>query len=325
MKEVVLGIDIGGTNTKFGFVDRSGTLLSEHSISTNVHASVESFLDALHENIEKNISALGEVVELIGIGVGAPNGNYYDGTIENAPNLRWKGSVNFVKLLQSYYDIPAVLTNDANAAAIGEMRFGGAQEMKNFIVITLGTGLGSGIVVNGELIYGHDGMAGELGHTLVNVNGRYCACGKRGCLETYVSATGIKRTIYKLLADHNGTSELNGVSFNDLSAELITEAAKNGDKIALEAFEYTGRILGMKLSDAVAHTSPEAIFLFGGLTKAEDFIFEPTKRYMEENLLYVYRNKVKLLPSGLQDKNAAVLGAAALAWQELEKSKDNVY
>ena len=193
--------------------------------------------------------------------------------------------------------------------------------MQVFFVVTLGTGLGSGFVANGKLIYGHDGFAGELGHVTVKPDGRYCGCGKRGCLETYVSATGIKRTIYKLLADYNGNSVLSGVSFNDLTAEMITDAARDGDKVAQEAFEYTGRILGMKLADTVALTSPEAIFLFGGLARAADFIFEPTYRHMEANMMTVFKNKVKLLPSALQNKNAAVLGAAALIWNELEAKK----
>ncbi len=317
MKEVVLGIDIGGTNTKFGVVDTEGNIIDSKSISTAVHSTTESYLEALSSNIDQVVAnSKGEIV-LKGIGIGAPNGNYYRGTIEFAPNLNWKGNIKFIELFQEYYEIPMAITNDANAAAIGEMTFGAAKGMKDFIVITLGTGLGSGIVVNGKLVYGHDGFAGELGHTLVNVFGRHCGCGRKGCLETYVSATGIKRTIYKLLADHNGKSELIDINFHDLTAEMITQAAKKNDSIALEAFEYTARILGMKLADAVAHTNPEAIFLLGGLTKAEDYIFEPTKRHFEDNLLTIYKGKVKLLPSGLKGSNAAVLGAAALIMGEL--------
>lgn len=317
MKEVVLGIDIGGTNTKFGIVDREGNILDSKSISTAVHGTIESYLEALSSNIDQVIANSKEEIVLKGIGIGAPNGNYYKGTIEFAPNLNWKGKIKFVELFQEYYEIPMAITNDANAAAIGEMTFGAAKGMKDFIVITLGTGLGSGIVVNGKLVYGHDGFAGELGHTLVSVFGRHCGCGRKGCLETYVSATGIKRTIYKLLADHNGKSELIDINFHDLTAEMITKAAKKDDPIALEAFEYTARILGMKLADAVAHTSPEAIFLLGGLTKAEDYIFKPTKRHFEDNLLNIYKGKVKLLPSGLKGSNAAVLGAAALIMGEI--------
>ncbi|MTI29498.1 ROK family protein, partial [Xanthovirga aplysinae] len=285
MKDVAIGIDIGGTNTKVGFVDEKGNILSEGSFSTSLHKTIESYLNALHTNIEKQIDSMTSDINLAGIGIGAPNAHYYTGTIEDAINLNWKGKIEFVKLLKEYYDVPMALTNDANAAAIGEMVYGGAMNMTDFIMITLGTGLGSGIVTHGELLYGKDGIAGELGHTLVNVFGRHCACGRRGCLETYVSATGIKRTVYKMLADFNGESELSKVHFDELTAEMITEAAKRGDKVALESFEYTGRILGMKLADAVAHTNPEAIFLFGGLSKAEDFIFEPTQRFMEEHML----------------------------------------
>ena len=321
MRDVALGIDIGGTNTKFGFVDKEGELLCDYSISTSVHQTIESYLHSLSDNVQKALQTMSEEVTLIGVGIGAPNGNYYKGTIEYAPNLNWKGVVNFIELLKQYYTLPMAITNDASAAAIGEMLFGGAKSMKNFFVVTLGTGLGSGFVTNGKLIYGHDGFAGELGHVTVKPEGRFCGCGRRGCLETYVSATGIKRTVYKLLADHNGSGRLAGVSFNDLTAEMITNAAKEGDKVALNAFEYTGRILGMALADTVALMSPEAIFLLGGLAKAADFIFEPTYRYMEQHMMPVFKNKVKLLPSGLQNKNAAVLGAAALIWNELDSEK----
>lgn len=314
MKEVVLGIDLGGTNTKFGLVDREGNILVESSMPTDVHETIGTFQEALYKRSSVLIERAG--AQLVGVGIGAPNANYYKGTIEYPPNLKWKGITPFVDLFTKYYNVPMVLTNDANAAAIGEMMYGGAKGMCDFIVITLGTGLGSGIVCNGQLLYGHDGFAGELGHSLVNVFGRTCGCGRKGCLETYVSATGIKRTVYKLLADYNGESELVDTSFENLTADQITEAAKRGDKVAIAAFEYTGRILGMKLADAVVHSSPEAIFLFGGLTKADEHIFEPTKRYMEEHMLGIFKGKVKLLVSELNDRNAAVLGAAALVWKE---------
>ncbi len=318
MKEVVVGVDIGGTFTKFGFVDQEGKCLLEDSICTTNSQKVEDFLAELHLAIENHLEKLPDV-KIIGIGIGAPNGNYYNGTIEFAPNLSWKGIVPLVDLFNKYYNVPIVLTNDANAAAIGEMIYGGAKGMKNFIEITLGTGLGSGIVVNGEMVYGHDGFAGELGHVMAKYNGRLCGCGKRGCLETYASATGIKRTVYKLLADNIVESMLRAIPYDQLTAEMITQAAQQGDKIALEAFEYTGNILGMKLADSVAHTSPEAIFLFGGLAKAGNFILNPTRKYMEENLLPIYKNKIKILPSGLQEVNAAVLGASALVWKEMTK------
>ena len=320
MKEVVIGIDIGGTFTKYGLVERDGNCLEEDFISTDVYKEFDAYLENLHSVIENTILSISDEIKVMGVGIGAPNGNYYRGTIEHPPNLNWKGIIPVVNSLKNYFkDIPIVLTNDANAAAIGEMNYGGAKGMKDFIVITLGTGLGSGIVVNGNVVYGHDGFAGELGHVNVKLEGRQCGCGKQGCLETYVSATGIKRTTFKLLADSNVSSELRSISYEDMTSKMIFEAARKGDSIALEAFEYTGRILGAKLADAVGHTSPEAIFLLGGLAKAKEFIIDPTKKYMEENLLPIYRNKVKILPSSLQDTNAGVLGASALAWNELDK------
>lgn len=320
MKEVVIGIDIGGTFTKYGLVERDGNCIEEDFISTDVYKEFDAYLENLHSVIENTILSISDEIKVMGVGIGAPNGNYYRGTIEHPPNLNWKGIIPIVNSLKNYFkDIPIVLTNDANAAAIGEMNYGGAKGMKDFIVITLGTGLGSGIVVNGNVVYGHDGFAGELGHVNVKLEGRQCGCGKQGCLETYVSATGIKRTTFKLLADSNVSSELRSISYEDMTSKMIFEAARKGDSIALEAFEYTGRILGAKLADAVGHTSPEAIFLLGGLAKAKEFIIDPTKKYMEENLLPIYRNKVKILPSSLQDTNAGVLGASALAWNELDK------
>jgi glucokinase len=318
MKEVVIGIDIGGTNTKYGIVDRNGSCIFEKSIYTNSNNGVEEYIRELSETLKKDLSSLADI-KLKGIGIGAPNGNHHKGTIENAANLKWKGIIPFVELMKKYFDVSIVLTNDANAAAIGEMIFGSAKGMRDFIVITLGTGLGSGIVSNGELIYGHDGFAGEIGHTIVRHNGRQCGCGRQGCLETYVSATGIKRSVYKLLADSLDDSILRGVSFNELSADMITKAAKEGDRIAMSAFEYTGSLLGQKLADSVAHTSPEAIFLLGGLAKAGDFILEPTRKHLDLNLLSIYKNKIKVLLSGLTELNAAVMGASALAWKELEK------
>ena len=318
MKELVLGIDIGGTNTKFGFVDQKGVVFGESSSPTWGYPEFDDYLAQLHKQIDAAKAFLGFESKIVGVGIGAPNGNYYQGTIEEAPNLEWQGTVPFVEKIKKYFPAqPVVLTNDANAAAIGEMTFGVAKNMQDFIVFTLGTGLGSGIVANGRLIYGHDGFAGELGHTLVNVFGRQCGCGRKGCLETYVSATGIKRTVYKLLADYTAESTLRGIAYDKLSARMITEAAIAGDFIARQAFEYTGRVLGMKLADTVAHFSPEAIILFGGLVNAGEHLLRPTRHHMEENMMNIYKGKVKLLVSGLQDKNAAVLGASALAWQKL--------
>jgi glucokinase len=319
MKEIVVGIDIGGTFTKYGIIDRQGNALADSFISTDVYEELDDFLKNLCLAIQKLKDSLPEKVGIKGVGIGAPNGNYYKGTIENPPNLKWKGIVPFIERFQKFFPgIPAVLTNDANAAAIGEMIYGGARGMKDFIVITLGTGLGSGIVVNGNLVYGHDGHAGELGHINVKLRGRDCGCGKKGCLETYVSATGIKRTVFHLLSERSGDSVLREVSFNDMTGVMITRAAEKNDPIGLEAFEVSGRILGAKLADAVSHTSPEAIFLSGGLANAGDFIVKPTRKYMEENLLPIFRNKVKILLSSVQEANAAVLGASALAWKELD-------
>jgi glucokinase len=318
-KEVVLGVDIGGTNTAFGYVDRTGNLLAEATIATEAHRPADEFFERLHNQAEILFESKKENLKLVGIGLGAPNGNYYKGTIEQPPNLSWK-FVDVVALLHRWYSVPIALTNDANAAALGEMLFGAAKGMKDFIVITLGTGLGSGIVANGELIYGHDGFAGEIGHTIVDPNGRQCGCGRRGCLETYASASGIRRTVEELLDVTMLPSELREINLEKITSKRIFEAAQRGDRLALEAFELTGRYLGLKLADSVAHTSPEAIILFGGLADAGDFIFIPTKKYMEEFLLNIFKNKVRLLPSGLPHGNSAILGAAALMWKELLKT-----
>jgi glucokinase len=319
MKEVALGIDIGGTFTKFGFIERSGEAIYDSSVTTAGHKDIASYQKALAEEIKKSFTRFKNDYKLVGVGIGAPNGNYYKGTIEFAPNLDWKDVVPFVEMFKAHFDLPMALTNDANAAAIGEMIYGSAVGMKDFVIITLGTGLGSGLVVNGEVVYGHDGFAGEVGHVQVYENGRMCGCGHRGCFETYASASGLRRTVFELLCSETTNTKLRNVSFNDLTAKMIADAAKEGDQIAIEAFKITAKILGMKLADTVAHTSPEAIFLFGGLTNAGDILFIPTRESFEENLLKVYKNKIKIVPSGLQETNAAVLGASALAWKELER------
>jgi glucokinase len=317
-KEVVLGVDIGGTNTAFGYVDRDGNLLAEGGMATEGQRPSEEFFERLHKQAENLFRSMKEKFKLAGIGLGAPNGNYYKGTIEQPPNLSWK-YVDVVAALKKWYSIPVVLTNDANAAALGEQLFGAAKGMKDFIVITLGTGLGSGIVANGELIYGHDGFAGEIGHTIVDPNGRRCGCGRRGCLETYASASGICRTVEELLKAPVPPSELRALNPKSITSKRIFEAAQRGDILALEAFDLTGKYLGMKLADSIAYTSPEAIILFGGLAAAGDFIFVPTKKYTEQFLLNIFKNKVRLLPSGLPEGNSAILGAAALIWKELLK------
>ncbi|MCH7657619.1 MAG: ROK family protein [Bacteroidetes bacterium] len=319
-KKVSIGIDIGGTNTVYGILNREGKFLAQGQISTKDHQEIEVFLAALNEKIRLSLRNLNNRVIVEGIGIGTSMGNINKGTIEYAANLPWKGIIPLADLFKEFTKLPVIVTNDANAAAIGEMIYGGAKGMRNFVVITLGTGLGSGFVVNGELVYGHDGFAGELGHTSIRPgeSNRQCGCGRKGCLETYVSATGIKRTLFKLMGDMIDDSSLRSISFDDLTAAMISDAAKKGDKIAIRAFEHTGRMLGFKLADVVAHTNPEAIFLFGGLALAKDLIFEPTRRYMEENLLYIYKGKVKLLPSKLNSQNAAVLGASALVWNNVE-------
>lgn len=317
-KKVVVGIDIGGTFTKYGLVDKEGNLFLENSIATDIHEEAADFVSSLKNHLELNIQKSGEEFDIKGVGIGAPNGNFYSGCIENAANLKWKGEIRLVEIIKEKLGFPAILTNDANATALGEMIFGGAKGMDNFVMITLGTGLGSGIVVNGNLVYGHDGCAGELGHVNVIPKGRKCGCGKRGCLEAYVSASGLRRTIFELLASETSESCFRGYSFNDTVPKQVTLAAEAGDPIAIKAFQKTGKLLGRSLADTVAHLSPEAIFFFGGLARAGKWILEPTKASMEENLLDVFKGKVKLLPSALDGKNIAVLGAAALMWKELQ-------
>ncbi|MBO6762097.1 MAG: ROK family protein [Roseivirga sp.] len=321
MRETAIGIDIGGTFTKFGLTDVEGNVLMEGSIPTYTHKEIKSFLDALSQAINESLDELNEPIESLGVGIGAPNGNYYKGTIEHAPNLHWKGIVPFIDMFKEYFDLPMVLTNDANAAAIGEKVFGGAKDMDDFIVITLGTGLGSGLVTRGKLIYGHDGLAGELGHTNVYPDGRECNCGKRGCLETYASASGIKRTVFKLLATNNVDTPLRTYTYESLTSKKITEMALEGDPIALEAYTYTSDILGLKLADAAAVTSPQAIFLFGGLAKAGDILVEATKKSFNEYLYPGYKGKIEIRLSDLMDRNAAVLGASALVWSEIAHSE----
>lgn len=320
MIEVVAGIDIGGTNSVIGLVTRDGNCIAETTIPTRNNGSFENFIEIIVQSISALHIKVGvDSYKLCGIGIGAPNGSFGLGAIVNAPNLEWKGMLPICKEITNLTSLHSVVTNDANAAALGEMLFGGAKGMKDFIVVTLGTGLGSGIVANGKLVIGHDGFAGELGHTISEINGRMCGCGNRGCLETYVSATGIKRTVFMLLAQSNQPSVLREVSYQNLTSKLVTDAAQNGDTVALEAFEYSGRILGIKLAEAITLFSPEAIFLFGGVAKAGNFLLDPTKKYMEEYMFPIFRGKVKLLPSGLEGKNAAVLGAAALIWEEINK------
>ncbi len=316
-KEYVVGIDIGGTTTSVGFVDRQGSLLAEMVLDTWGAQPAALLVNRVCDAITRLETSLPRGCRLRAIGIGAPNANYHRGTVENPVNLNWGPSTNLVQLFQEHFTVPLAITNDANAAALGELLFGGARGMKDVIVITLGTGLGSGIIVNGGLVYGADGFAGELGHTVVDPAGRFCACGNRGCLETYVSATGLCRTVSELLAERCEPSPLRDICFSQLTSRQVSEAASRGDGIALAAFDKTARILGMKLADAVAHTRPEAIFLAGGLAAAGELLREPATRYMNEFLFGPYKGKVKLLLSAVTEGNGAVRGAAALAWQEL--------
>ncbi|QEC66553.1 ROK family protein [Panacibacter ginsenosidivorans] len=316
VEPLVIGIDIGGTGTKFGIVDRVGNVLFSSQMSTKKHKTIETFIDDLYNNLKPLIDKAGGVGRIKGIGVGAPNGNYYSGTVEYAPNLPWKGILPLAKLVQDKFKLPVVLTNDANAAAIGEMMYGAAQGMKDFIMITLGTGVGSGIVANGHLIYGHDGFAGELGHTIIIPDGRmHEGTGKRGSLESYASATGVTLTALELLKNTKKKSVLRDVKPEEIDSKKVFDAAIAGDELAKEIFEYTGKILGMALANAVMFSSPEAIILFGGLTKAGELILKPTREHMEANLIQVFQNKVKILVSHLKESDAAILGASALAWE----------
>ena len=315
-EQLAIGIDIGGTGTKFGIVDRDGNVLFSGEMSTKKHKEVEPFIDELYELVSELIKNAGGTGRIKGIGVGAPNGNYYTGTIEYAPNLPWVGIIPLAKMIEDKFKLPVTLANDANAAAIGEMMYGAAKGMKDFIMITLGTGVGSGIVANGSLIYGHDGFAGELGHTIVIPDGRlHQGTGKKGSLESYASATGLRLTAIELLKKSKEKSLLRKVPADKLDSKAVYAAAVEGDKLAIEIFNYTGKILGIALANAVMTTSPEAIILFGGLTKSRDLILKPTRESMEENLIKVFQNKVKILLSHLRESDAAILGASALVWE----------
>ncbi len=314
---LAIGIDIGGTGTKYGIVNRDGNVLFSGEMSTKKHNTIETFIDDLYAHLIVLIERAGGIERIKGIGMGAPNGNYYTGTIEYAPNLPWKGIIPIASLVSEKFKLPVVLTNDANAAAIGEMMYGAAKGMKDFIMVTLGTGVGSGIVANGQLIYGHDGFAGELGHVIVIPDGRmHEGTGKRGSLESYASATGVRLTALELLEKSKDDSLLRNADKETLDSKVVYDAAIKGDKLALEIFEFTGKILGLALANAVMFSSPEAIILFGGLTKAGDLILKPTREHMEENLIQVFQNKVKILVSHLKESDAAILGASALAWEQ---------
>ena len=315
-KPYVVGIDIGGTNTVFGIVDARGTIIASGSIKTNKFNEVEDYVNELHTELFRLLEQNNATDKIMGIGVGAPNGNYFNGTIEFAPNLPWRGVIPLAQMLTDRFGIPVSLTNDANAAAIGEMTYGAARGLKDFIMITLGTGVGSGIVVNGQLVYGHDGFAGELGHVIVRPNnGRLCGCGRTGCLEAYTSATGVARTAREFLEVRNDPSSLRQIPIQDITSKDVYDAAITGDKLALKIFEYTGKILGEAFANFIAFSSPKAIILFGGLAKAGDLILKPIKEAMDRNTLNIYKGKVKIMFSELKESDAAVLGASALGWE----------
>lgn len=312
--QIVLGIDIGGTNTKFGLVNHRGEILAKGAMRTDNYPLIQNYIDALYEHIKPLLEKHLQQKDFRGIGIGAPNANFYSGTIEDAPNLHWKGTIPFAKMITEKFGKKTTITNDANAAALGEMIYGAARGMRDFIMITLGTGVGSGIVANGQLIYGHDGFAGELGHTIVKPGGRkHWSTGSEGSLEAYASATGIAITAKKMRAEFPD-SMLNSYPEEEINSRTVYECALQGDATAIEVFRYSGQKLGEALANFVMFSSPEAILLFGGVIKAGDFILKPTKEHMEKNLLPIFRNKVKLVFSELNEADAAILGASALAW-----------
>jgi len=311
-----IGIDVGGTTTKFGIVNQEGEIVVQGRIPSNEHDFIEDFIHELYTKLQPMIKQVGGIENIVGVGMGAPNGNIYTGTIEYAPNLKWKGIIPMAELITKKFGILARLTNDANAAAVGEMLFGCAKKMKHFITITLGTGVGSGIIIDGKIVVGHDGFAGELGHTIIRPGGRlHKSTGMRGSLESYASATGVRETAIELLTMRpDKESLLRNYTINDLTSQTVYECAMQGDQIANEIFEFTGQILGESLANFVMFSSPEAIVLFGGLTNAGNLLLNPTRKHMEANLLPIFKNKVKLIFSELKESDAAILGASALVW-----------
>jgi glucokinase len=318
-KPYVIGIDMGGTNTVFGIVDARGNIMQSGSIKTAAYPDIHDYIEALGKGIDALLPRIGGSEMIRGMGIGAPNGNYFTGCIEFAPNLPWKGSIPLADLLAArMHGIPVTVTNDANAAAVGEMTYGVARGMKDFIMITLGTGVGSGIVIGGNLVYGHDGFAGELGHTIIRRHGRLCGCGREGCLETYTSATGVARTAREYLSIRKDESLLRKLDPECITSKDVYDAAIQGDALSREIFDFTGQILGEAFADFIAFSSPEAIVLFGGLAKAGDLIMKPIQKAMDENVLKIFAGKTKLLFSQLRESDAAVLGASALGWENKE-------
>lgn len=316
LKPYVIGLDLGGTNSVFGIVDSRGEIKATTAIKTQGYGNVEAYVDACVEALQVIIEQVGGIDTIKAMGIGAPNGNYYSGTIEFAPNLEWAhdGVVPLAKLFSDRLGIPVALTNDANAAAIGEMIYGVARGMKNFIMITLGTGVGSGIVINGQMVYGSDGFAGELGHVIMRRDGRLCGCGRKGCLECYCSATGVARTARELLESTDQPSLLRELDPKKITSLDVSIAAGKGDKLANEIYQFTGHMLGEACADFAAFCSPEAFIFFGGMAKAGDLIMNPIKEAYDQNVLKIYKGKAKFLVSGLDGASAAVLGASAVGW-----------
>lgn len=315
-KKFVIGVDIGGQTSKLGIVDARGNVLAQSTIRTDIHEDPALYVDDLSDAIRKLAEQVDGLGNIRGIGIGAPNGNYYRGTIEFAPNLKWKGIVPLAQMVSDKLGLPVALTNDANAAAVGEMTYGAARGMKDFIMITLGTGVGSGIVAAGNVVYGHDGFAGELGHTIqVRNNGRLCGCGRNGCLEAYASAVGVARTAREILETTDRKTILRDIPWDKITSKEVFEAAMQGDAVAIDIFNFTGDLLGKALADFVAFSAPEAIILFGGLTKAGDLIKKPVKDALNNSLLNLWKGKVKVEFSELKESDAAILGASALAWE----------
>ena len=315
-KPYVLGIDIGGTNTVFGIVDARGLVVASSSIKTQKHNNIDDYIDELYTEATRLIDANDATDKIHGIGIGAPNANYFTGVIEDGVNLPWPTPIPLAKLVSEKFGIPVAITNDANAAAIGEMTYGAARGIKDFIMITLGTGVGSGIVINGQLVYGHDGFAGELGHVIVKRNnGRLCGCGRTGCLQAYCSATGVARTAREFLEIRTDESSLRELPIEDITSKDVFDAANAGDQLAKDVFEYTGKILGEALCDFTVFSSPQAIVLFGGLAKSGELLMKPLRNAMEKNMMGIFKGKVKVLLSELKEADAAVLGASALGWE----------
>lgn len=315
-KPYVIGIDMGGTNTVFGIVDARGVVIASSAIKTQKHNNINDYIDELHSEIMRLLDVNDAVGKIHGIGIGAPNANYFTGIIEDGVNLPWPTPIPLAQLVSDKFGIPVAITNDANAAAIGEMTYGAARGLKDFIMITLGTGVGSGIVINGQLVYGHDGFAGELGHVIMKRNnGRLCGCGRTGCLEAYCSATGVARTAREFLEARTDKSILRDMPTEDITSKDVYDAAVAGDKLAQDVFEFTGNLLGEAFADFTVFSSPEAIILFGGLAKSGDLLLNPLRNSMEKNMMSIFKGKVRILLSELKEADAAVLGASALGWE----------